>query len=56
LLLSDDPVDLIMGVVLLLFYNGMDSLLSRHMAKKGYSLEKSQPQTATGERLSTSEA
>ncbi|MEJ2660847.1 MAG: hypothetical protein P8Z73_09010 [Desulfobacteraceae bacterium] len=56
LLLSNDPSDLSMGLVILLIYNGMDSLLSRHMAKKGYSLEKSQPQTAPADQLSTSQA
>jgi len=56
LLLSNDPSDLSMGLVILLIYNGMDCLLSRHMAKKGYSLEKSQPQTAPADQLSTSQA
>jgi predicted Zn finger-like uncharacterized protein len=56
LLLSNDPSDTIAGGVILLFYNGMDCLLSLHMAKKGYSLEKNQPQTAPADRLSTSQA
>jgi predicted Zn finger-like uncharacterized protein len=56
LLLSNDPSSLIMGLVILLIYNGMDSLLSRHMAKKGYSLEKSRPRTASADRLSVSQA
>jgi predicted Zn finger-like uncharacterized protein len=56
LLLSNKQEDLIIGLVILLIYNGMDSLLSRHMAKKGYSLEKSQPQTAAAGQLSASQA
>lgn len=56
LLISNNPSDLAVGLVFLLIYNGMDSLLSRHMAKKGYSLEKSGPQTAPADQLSTSQA
>jgi hypothetical protein len=56
LLLSDDPSNLIVALAILVFYNGVDSLLSLHMAKKGYSLEKSQPQAALADRLSTSQA
>jgi predicted Zn finger-like uncharacterized protein len=56
LLFSDDPSNLIVALVILLFYNGIDSLLSLHMAKKGYSMEKSQPQTALADQLSTSQA
>jgi hypothetical protein len=33
------------GVVLLLMFNGMDALMTLHMAKKGYGLEKNQPLT-----------
>jgi hypothetical protein len=55
LLLSDDPSDLIVGLVILLFYNGMDSLLSMHMAKKGCSLEKIQRQTAPVDQMSASQ-
>jgi zinc-ribbon domain len=56
LLLSNHPSDVIVAVVILLFYNGMDSLLSLHMAKKGYSLEKSHSRTAPADHLSTSQA
>jgi len=56
MLFSDDPANLIMGLVVLLFYNGVDALLTLHMAKKGYSLEKSQPQTAPLGHLSTNRA
>ncbi len=47
---------LVMAIVLLLIYNGFDSLLTLHMAKKGHSLEKKQPQTAAMGRLSASRA
>lgn len=56
LFISNNPSNLVLGLVFLLFYNGMDCLLSRHMAKKGYSLEKSQPQTAPVDQLSASQA
>jgi len=56
LLLSEDPSSLAVGIVFLLFYNGMDGLLTLHMAKKGYSLEKSQPKTAPLGRLSANQA
>jgi hypothetical protein len=52
----DDPANLVIGLVFLLFYHGMDGLLTLHMAKKGYSLEKRQPQTAPLGRLSTNRA
>jgi ssDNA-binding Zn-finger/Zn-ribbon topoisomerase 1 len=52
-LLSNDPAVLGIAITLLLIYNGFDSLLTLHMAKKGYSLEKNQPQTAVMRRLST---
>lgn len=55
-LLSDNPSDLIVVLVILLFYNGMDCLLSMHMAKKGYSLEKSRRRTAPVDQMSTSQA
>lgn len=55
-LLSDNPSDLIVILVILLFYNVMDCLLSMHMAKKGYSLEKSRRRTAPVDQMSTSEA
>jgi predicted Zn finger-like uncharacterized protein len=57
LLLSSDPSALSMGLAILLVYNGMDCLLSLHMARKGYSLEKkTRPRTAPADQLSTSEA
>ena len=56
LLLSGKTEDLIIGVVILLFYNGMDGLLTLHMGKKGYSLEKGQPRKAPLGRLSASQA
>jgi ssDNA-binding Zn-finger/Zn-ribbon topoisomerase 1 len=56
LLLSNDPTVLGMVVFMLLIFNGFDSLLTLHMARKGHSLEKKQPQTAAMERLSTSRA
>lgn len=56
LLLSNDPAGLGVAIVLLLIYNGFDSLLTLHMAKKGHSLESKQPQTAAMGRLSTSRA
>lgn len=34
---------IVAGVFLLLVFNGMDALLTLHMAKKGYGLEKKQP-------------
>ena len=55
-LLSDNPSDLIVVLVILLFYNGVDCLLSMHMAKKGYSLEKSRRQPAPAEQMSASRA
>jgi predicted Zn finger-like uncharacterized protein len=56
LLLSDQTSDRTVALVILVFYNGMDGLLSLHMAKKGYSLEKSRPQAAPADRLSTNQA
>lgn len=56
LIMSEDPADLAVGIVFLLFYHGMDGLLTLHMAKKGYSLEKSQPRTAPLGRLSANQA
>jgi predicted amidophosphoribosyltransferase len=56
LLLSNDPVGLGIAITLLLIYNGFDSLLTLHMAKKGHSLEKKQPQSAAMRGLSTSRA
>ncbi len=48
--------DLVVGLFVLLFYNGMDCLLTLHMGKKGYSLESSRPGMAPAGRLSTSRA
>lgn len=56
MLFSHQPGDLILGPVILLFYNGMDALLTLHMGKKGYCLESSQPGTAPAGRLSPSRA
>jgi len=53
LLFSDESV---MAIGLFLIYNGFDSLLTLHMAKKGYSVEKKQPQTEVMGQLSTSRA
>jgi hypothetical protein len=36
LLLSGDPGSLIVVCLMIFFYNGMDGLLTYHMAKKGY--------------------
>ena len=56
MLLSGKPEELVIGLVILLFYNGMDGLLTLHMGKKGYSLEKMQPLSAPLGRLSTNRA
>lgn len=56
LLLSNEPAGIGMAIFLLLIYNGFDSLLTLHMAKKGHSVEKKQPQTAAMGQLSTSRA
>lgn len=50
------PDEIGIGVVLLLFYNGFDALLTYHMAKKGYSLEKKQPAMAANPRLAVGNA
>ena len=55
-LLSNSPEGLTMAIVILLFFNGLDSLVTLHMAKKGHSLEKKQPQTAAMGRLSAHRA
>jgi predicted Zn finger-like uncharacterized protein len=36
--LQGDQASLVVGLVILLFYNGFDGLLTHHMAKKGYML------------------
>ena len=51
LLLSGLAEDLIIGLFLLVFYNGADSLLTFHMARKGYILEKKPPVVPATERL-----
>jgi len=40
---SGAPEDIVAAMIMLLFVNGVDALLTLHMAKKGYSLEKKQP-------------
>ena len=37
-LLSNEPGALIGAIILLIFYNGLDGLITLHMAKKGYML------------------
>ena len=44
LILQDQLEGAAIGVMLLLFFNGMDALLTLHMAKKGYILAKKQPE------------
>ena len=56
LLMSGLPEDLIIGLFLLVFYNGADSLLTFFMARKGYILEKKQPVLPATERLAQSTA
>ncbi|MEJ2038044.1 MAG: zinc-ribbon domain-containing protein [Desulfosarcinaceae bacterium] len=56
LFFSNDPADLYLGIIFLLFYNIMDGLVTLHMAKKGYSLENRQSQSVAPGRLSTSQA
>jgi hypothetical protein len=51
LLLSGLAEDLIIGLFLLVFYNGADSLLTFHMARKGYILERKSPAVPATERL-----
>jgi predicted Zn finger-like uncharacterized protein len=48
MLLGEGPSQLGFVIFLLLFYFGMDALLTLHMAKKGYSLEKIQPPGLAG--------
>ncbi|NNG01844.1 MAG: hypothetical protein HKM93_20830 [Desulfobacteraceae bacterium] len=48
LFLSGRVEDIGIGIFILLIFNGMDALLTRHMARKGYILEKKQPQRAAG--------
>lgn len=56
MLLSPQKEDLIVGLVLLIFFNGMDGLLTLYMGKKGYSLESNQSAKAPVGRLSASRA
>ena len=51
LLMSGLPEDLIIGLFLLFFYNGADSMLTYFMARKGYSLEKKRSILPATERL-----
>jgi predicted Zn finger-like uncharacterized protein len=45
-----------LAVFLLVCYNGVDALLTRHMGKKGYILEKSQPAPKSHPQLAASSA
>ena len=55
LLMGGLAEDLTIGLFLLVFYNGADSLLTYYMARKGYILEKKQPMLpAATERLAQS--
>ena len=56
LLMSGLPEDFIIGLLLLVFYNGADSLLTFYMARKGYILDKKQPVLPATERLAQSTA
>ena len=56
LMMSGLAEDLIIGLFLLVFYNGADSLLTFYMARKGYILEKKQPMLPADERLAQSAA
>lgn len=38
--LSGEAVGIAVGLIILLLFNGMDALLTLHMAKMGYTLEK----------------
>jgi predicted Zn finger-like uncharacterized protein len=51
MILSGKPDQAVIGVVLLFFVNGMDGLLTLHMAKKGYALGKKQSIDATTARI-----
>jgi hypothetical protein len=54
LLMSGLAEDLIIGLFLLVFYNGADSMLTYFMARKGYILEKKQSILPATERLAQS--
>ena len=56
LMIGGLPEDLIIGLFLLVFYNGADSLLTFYMARKGYILDKKHPALPTTERLAQSTA
>jgi hypothetical protein len=56
LLMSGLAQDLIIGLFLLVFYNGADSLLTYYMARKGYILERKQSMQPTADRLAQSSA
>jgi hypothetical protein len=52
LLMGGLAENITIGLFLLVFYNGADSLLTYYMARKGYILEKKQPMLpAASERL-----
>lgn len=56
LLMSGLAEDLIIGLLLLVFYNGADSMLTYCMTRKGYILEKKQSILPATERLAQSSA
>lgn len=56
LLMSGLAQDLIIGLFLLVFYNGADSLLTYYMARKGYILERKQSVLPAADRLAQSSA
>jgi DNA-directed RNA polymerase subunit RPC12/RpoP len=56
LLMSGLAQDLIIGLLLLVFYNGADSMLTYYMARKGYILEKKQSMQPAAGRLVQSSA
>ena len=50
MILGGEADGIAVGVILLIFFNGMDALLTLHMAKKGYILVKQQPQRNIADR------
>ena len=56
LLMGGLAEDLIIGLFLLVFYNGADSMLTYYMARKGYILEKKQSILPATDRLAQSSA
>jgi hypothetical protein len=53
-MITGNPEQVTIGLIILLMVNGLDSLLTLHMAKKGYSLEKKQAQQPPAEQLAPS--